>query len=211
MKPVEEIARELRDAAITKLLDMTRQECCGHGVGGDISSPPECCGTPDNLWQDNNAENALTVVAKAFDEAVAAALRAEREISDKSVADYESAVRSYARELANANARAEKAEAERDEVLWDARFQIDAQVKSREAAEARAEKAEAERDEKVTDLFDRLRDVEAERDVAESALATARNRALEEAAECVKDCRQWEPECPHAARILSLRIPEAST
>jgi len=76
---------------------------------------------------------------------------------------------------------------------------------------ARAEKAEAERDEKVTDLFDRLRDVEAERDVAESALATARNRALEEAAECVKDCRQWEPECPHAARILSLRIPEAST
>jgi len=119
MKPVEEIARELRDAAITKLLDMTRQECCGHGVGGDISSPPECCGTPDNLWQDNNAENALTVVAKAFDEAVAAALRAEREISDKSAADYESAIRSYARrrstELANANARAEKAEAERDE------------------------------------------------------------------------------------------------
>lgn len=48
-------------------------------------------------------------------------------------------------------------------------------------------------------------------ETAEAALATARNRALEEAAECVKDCRQWEPECPHAARILSLRIPEAST
>lgn len=169
-----------------------------------------------------NLETSVAAMA-AFDEAaefrirvgtlreLAAALRAEREISDKSVADYESAVRSYARELANANARAEKAEAERDEVLWDARFQIDAQVKSREAAEARAEKAEADRDEKVTDLFDRLRDVEAERNVAESALATARNRALEEAAECVKDCRQLEPECPHAARILSLRIPEAST
>lgn len=153
MKPVEEIARLER---IEKALGAARSTRDWHGM---------------EVAYNELRDHALP--------AIAAALRAEREISDKSVADYESAVRSYARELANANARAEKAEAERDEVLWDARYQIDAQVKSREAAE--------------------------------SALATARNRALEEAAECVKDCRQWEPECPHAARILSLRIPEAST
>lgn len=69
---------------------------------------------------------------------------------------------------------------------------------------ARAEKAEAERDETI----DKFRQTVAE---MPSAFIAARNRALEEAAECVKDCRQWEPECPHAARILSLRIPEAST
>ena len=114
--------------------------------------------------------------------------------------------------LQDAEERAEKAEAERDEVLWDARYQIDAQVRSREAAEARAEKAEAERDEATRQRLELLDSTWMRRaQTAESALATARNRALEEAAECVKDCRQLEPECPHAARILSLRIPEAST
>lgn len=113
---------------------------------------------------------------------VAAALRAERERAER--------LKNYlVRQLRDAN----------DSLTH---FKVAA-----EQEHARAEKAEAERDAARTAYSELMR----LRKQTSDALATARNRALEEAAECVKDCRQLEPECPHAARILSLRIPEAST
>lgn len=164
MKPVEEIARE----TVGEWLDRS-------------TFNPKFGEEADALCI------AIIAAIKARDQEHATALRAEREkhacpigLDDTpTVCSAGTCVRCLNDRIVGLMGRAEKAEAERDEVLWDARYQIDAQVKSREAAE--------------------------------TALATARNRALEEAAECVKDCRQWEPECPHAARILSLRIPEAST
>lgn len=117
---------------------------------------------------------------------IIAALRAERERAER--AEYElnrwKEVRANAPDWeklwAEQSARAEKAEAERDEALWDARFQIDAQVKSREAAETALSKAEAERDAARTAYSELMR----LRKQTSDALATARNRALEEAAEC---------------------------
>jgi len=127
-----------------------------------------------------NLETSVAAMA-AFDEAaefrirvgtlreLATALRAERERAERAEAELRHLKETEGVEwlstrtidrLQDAEERAEKAEAERDEVLWDARYQIDAQVRSREAAE--------------------------------TALATARNRALEEAA-------QARPVTPHGS------------